>query len=141
MGGVFFAFSVFVMAALDRLPREAAAAAMQAINVAVITPLFMLAFLGTAVICVAVIAVSLPEAGTSSGALGIAGAVVYLVGVLVLTGGFHVPRNNALQRMGNGPEAAAYWPTYRRQWSRANHVRTSAGLLAALLLSICAALA
>src|SRR5262245_56483306 len=41
--GVFFAFSTFVMQALRRLPDEQGLAAMQAINKAAPTPLFMLA--------------------------------------------------------------------------------------------------
>jgi len=51
MGGVFFAFSVFVMKALTRLPPQAGIAAMQAINVTVLNPLFFIAFLGTAAGC------------------------------------------------------------------------------------------
>ncbi|HLL90834.1 MAG TPA: hypothetical protein VK324_16150 [Tepidisphaeraceae bacterium] len=48
MAGVFFAFSAFVMRALGRLPAGEAVAAMRAINVAVINPLFLGVFLGTA---------------------------------------------------------------------------------------------
>jgi hypothetical protein len=53
MGGVFFASSAFVMAALRRLPAAQAVAAMQSINVTAVTPPFMLALFGTAVACVA----------------------------------------------------------------------------------------
>jgi uncharacterized membrane protein len=51
MAGVFFAFSAFVMKALSRLPAAQGIAAMQSINVAAITPLFMAALFGTAVAC------------------------------------------------------------------------------------------
>src|SRR5687768_13749063 len=53
IGGVFFAFSTFVMRALARLPAAAGIAAMQGINVAVINPWFLVPFLGTAVAGVA----------------------------------------------------------------------------------------
>jgi uncharacterized membrane protein len=47
MAGVFFAFSNFVMNALSRLQPAQGIAAMQFINIAVINPLFTIAFLGT----------------------------------------------------------------------------------------------
>jgi uncharacterized membrane protein len=50
VAGIFFAFSTFIMAALARLPAEGGIAAMQSINVAVLNPLFFLAFFGTAAI-------------------------------------------------------------------------------------------
>ena len=43
VAGVFFAFSTFVMRALARLPARQGIAAMQAINVAAVTPAFMMA--------------------------------------------------------------------------------------------------
>jgi len=52
VAGVFFAFSAFVMKALSRLPPALGIAAMQSINVAVINPWFLAAFLGTGAACV-----------------------------------------------------------------------------------------
>ena len=37
---------------------------------------------------------------------------------------------------GDSAEGVEYWPTYRRQWTLANHVRTAAGIVAALLLAL-----
>jgi uncharacterized membrane protein len=48
IGGLFFAFSSFVMTALHRLPSATGISAMQSINVAVLNPLFFAAFFGTA---------------------------------------------------------------------------------------------
>ena len=53
VAGIFFAFSSFVMAALGRLPSDHGIAAMNAINVTVINPMFFLAFFGTAALCLA----------------------------------------------------------------------------------------
>ena len=47
VASIFFAFSTFVMKALNRLPPAQGIAAMQFINVTVINPLFMTAFFGT----------------------------------------------------------------------------------------------
>ena len=52
VGGVFFAFSTFVMKALSRLPPGEGLAAMQSINVAALNRWFMAAFFGTAGACV-----------------------------------------------------------------------------------------
>jgi uncharacterized membrane protein len=48
MAGLFFAFSVAVMKVLARLPSAEVIAAMQAINVAIINPVFLTVFFGTA---------------------------------------------------------------------------------------------
>jgi uncharacterized membrane protein len=52
IAGVFFAFSSFVMRALARLPASGGIAAMQSINVAVLNPVFLGTFAGTALACV-----------------------------------------------------------------------------------------
>lgn len=50
MAGLFFVFSVCVMQALSRLPPEQGIAAMNAINVVIQNPLFLIAFMGTALL-------------------------------------------------------------------------------------------
>ena len=54
-GGVFFAFSSFVMAALRRLAPAQGIAAMQSINVVALTPPLMIPLFGTALACLALI--------------------------------------------------------------------------------------
>ena len=51
VGGVFFAFSTFVMNALARLQPRDGIVAMQSINIAAINPLFMVALFGTGAVC------------------------------------------------------------------------------------------
>jgi len=69
VGGVFFAFSSFVMRALGRLPAADGLAAMQSINVVVINPHFLGAFLGTAGISLAAIVVAGLRWGEAGSAL------------------------------------------------------------------------
>jgi uncharacterized membrane protein len=57
IAGVFFTFSVFVMPGLSRVSPSSGIAAMQSINIAAITPVFMLTLFGTAVLCI-VLAIS-----------------------------------------------------------------------------------
>ena len=54
VAGVFFAFSSFVMPALRRLPDEQGISAMQSINKAAPTPVFMSALFGSAAVSLAV---------------------------------------------------------------------------------------
>ena len=60
---------------------------------------------------------------------------LYIVGVLFITGGYHVPRNSILAGLDpNSDEGTTYWATYQEEWVRMNHVRTIAPLVAAVLL-------
>jgi uncharacterized membrane protein len=134
VAGTFFAFSTFVMRALTRLPPAQGIAAMQSINVAVISPPFMLVLFGTAVACVVLAAAQMlrPRPG---GGYALAGAAIYVLGAAVLTIVANVPLNERLARMDPGSsEASAFWPRYVRQWTAWNHVRTAAALAASALL-------
>lgn len=131
IAGSFFAFSSFVMGALGKLPPAHGIAAMQSINIVVINPVFMLAFVGTAVLCAVVAVMSLlrwQEPGT--GYL-LAGAVLYVAGTFLVTMVFNVPRNDALARVSpETAEAARLWVTYLSTWTAWNTVRTIAALAA-----------
>jgi uncharacterized membrane protein len=106
MAGVFFAFSTFVMKALARLPAHEGIAAMQSINVAVINPMFLGAFLGTAVACAAEIVCVGVCWQRSGAAYLLAGAALYLVGTFFVTMRCNVPLNNSLAAISpSGPDA------------------------------------
>ena len=135
MAGVFFAFSTFVMKALARLPHGEGIAAMQAINVAVINPWFMLVFLGTAGLCGFLAVLSLLRWEEPASAYLLAGSLLYLAGTVLVTLAFNVPRNNALAKLRRAdPHSAHVWPDYLSRWTAWNHVRTLAALAAAALL-------
>ena len=134
--GVFFAFSVMVMKSLARLPAQYGIAAMQAINAAALRPAFQAVFTGTAALCVAVVVGSLVDWDDASPYL-LVGGLLYLVGTFGLTIGYHVPRNEALDRAEpSSPDAAGHWTRYVRDWTMGNHVRAVAALAAAALLTI-----
>jgi uncharacterized membrane protein len=129
VGGVFFGFSTFVMKALAQLPAAQGVAAMQRINVVVINPWFMGVFMGTLLLSIACMVAALRSASFALLAAGL----LYAVGTFGVTMAFNVPRNNRLARLeASSAEAAAYWPAYVREWTRWNHVRTGAALLAAV---------
>ena len=136
VGGVFFAFSTFVMPALRRVPHPVGIASMQSINRAAPTPLFMLALLGTAATCVALAIVSIARLGDDGSVPALIGSLVYLV-VIVTTARYHIPRNDALDAVdSDAPSSVAVWHRFLREWVAANHVRTAAGLAAAAILTV-----
>ncbi|MFO6419750.1 DUF1772 domain-containing protein [Hylemonella sp. W303a] len=132
VAGVFFAFSVFVMRALASLPAAQGILAMQRINVTVIHPLFLGVFLGAAPLLGAATYVVRHDPHSFPWLL--AAFLVYLLGSVVVTLAFNVPRNNRLATLeADGPQAAAYWPVYLRVWLFWNHVRCIASIAAAVL--------
>jgi uncharacterized membrane protein len=137
MAGFFFAFSVSVMKALGRLPPVQGIAAMQSINVVVINPVFLIAFFGTAVSCVAVAISALRTWHGPAAAYLLAGSLLYLVGSFLVTIVFNVPRNDALAAVDPASAAGAdLWASYLTAWTAWNHVRTAAALAAAAALSV-----
>ena len=131
VSGVFFAFSTFVMGGLRAADDEVGLRAMQSINRAAPTPLFMLALLGTAIACVVLGVWSLFDLDRDGAWLVVVGCALYLV-TIVVTGVYHVPRNNALL-VTDDPKA---WTAYAGPWVSWNHLRTLASLGAAALLTV-----
>lgn len=135
VAGIFLAFSNFVMKALARIALASGIAAMQSINVVVLNPGFLGLFLGTALVCVALLFFAVSRWQTPGTLWLAAGSLCYLVGTLVVTMVFNVPRNNTLARVDpSKSEAATMWRVYVAGWTMWNHVRTIAALMAAVLL-------
>jgi len=131
IAGVFGAFATFVMRALAQRPPVEGMAAMQAINVAVINPLFLGAFLGTAGACAVAAAGAVTRWEQPGSAYVLAGAALYVVGTFGVTMVCNVPLNNALATVApTDPAAGALWADYLRRWTTWNHVRTLAAALA-----------
>jgi uncharacterized membrane protein len=137
MAGVFFAFSAFVMKALARLPAEQGIGAMQAINVAAVTFAFMAALFGTAVACGALAVWALFAWDERFAPYLIVGGALYLLGTILLTIVYHVPRNEALARVEpHSAEAESHWKRYLSGWTAWNHLRAATALAAAATLTI-----
>lgn len=139
IAGVFFAFSSFVMGALARLPAAHGIAAMQAINVVVINPVFLGVFVGTALCCLLLAVVSVWLWSDVRAPWLLAGGLAYLIGTFVVTMRFNVPRNDALAKLApDSANGAAYWKRYLSEWTGWNTVRTIAALVAAACLTVAA---
>ena len=123
--GALFAFSAFVMGALDRLAPEHGLLAMQSINRRAVTPAFMTALFAPAAACVVV---AIGDGGT----LASAGAALYLLGPVGITIAGNVPLNDALARIDpDSAGAAERWREYARRWTALNHLRVVLGVAGA----------
>lgn len=136
VGGVFLAFSDFIMRSLALTGGHGGVEAMQVINREVFRWVFMALFLGMA-------AVSLFVAGY--GAFGVAGpagmlimiaGLVFLIGTFGVTVFFNVPMNEALAAMETSTDTTReYWlQSYVPRWTFWNSVRTFASAASAALL-------
>jgi uncharacterized membrane protein len=91
VAGIFFAFSTFIMAALARLPAEGGIAAMQSINVAVFIA-------------------ALSDWSQPGAIYLLAGALLYLIGTILVTIAFNMPLNNILaSAKPSGAEGGRIW--------------------------------
>ncbi len=134
--GVFFAFSTFVMKALDRLPDAQGMTAMQEINKAAPAPAFMVALFGTAAVCVALGVWAAGRLAQPRAVWLLIGCALYLVAI-ALTIGYHVPHNNALAVVNpSSSGAVGEWRSYLRGWIPLNHVRTATSLASAVIFAL-----
>ncbi|MCP1337813.1 anthrone oxygenase family protein [Futiania mangrovi] len=136
VGGVFLAFSDFIMRALSLTGGVGGVEAMQAINREVFRWVFMALFLGMAAISLVLAVYAVSTLGGVAGTLMLLAGLVYLVGCFGVTAVFNVPMNEALAGMDLTSEATRdYWAgTYLPRWTFWNTVRTIACTLSAALL-------
>jgi uncharacterized membrane protein len=126
MGGLFFAFSTSVMSSLERMPAGQGAAAMNLINVRIQNPLFLLIFVGTALVCAALAILALVRDTPGKWWL-VTGSALYLVGVIVVSFAINIPLNDQLAAVDPATTAgAAEWSKYLARWTPANHLRAVA---------------
>lgn len=140
LSGLYFIFSFCVMGALNSQPPASAIATMNAINLVIVNPPFMLFFMGTPIVCALVLHTCFKEGfGTTlDNKFAAAGALVLLVAEFALTAVVHVPKNNALAAYtlgGRASEDALTWAAYYTSWTAWNHVRMMASMATVLLLS------
>ncbi len=137
VGGIFFAFSSFIMKSLAGVPSAEGIGAMQSINVVVINPWFLGAFFGTAVLSLVAGGLALAGWGRPSASFFLGGALFYLVGTILVTMLGNVPLNDQLAAVSaTDPAARDVWEYYLGRWTMWNHVRTAAAMVAALLYSL-----
>ena len=133
--GFFFAWVCSTMWGLDAADPRVAIKAMQAMNASVVNGVFAPAFFGTPLVLGATAALAWGAHRPAALAF-LAGALVYLLGGMILTMLVNVPMNEALaaQPAPDDPtEAARIWAAYSPRWQVWNQIRTVASGAALLL--------
>lgn len=134
LGGLYFAFSAFIMRAL-RDSGMAGVTAMNAINRVILRSAFMPLFFGTTLACGALAVIGLMELQDPRARYLIVGGLLHVAGMFLVTMFCNVPLNNTLQAVtAESRTGMAIWNDYLRRWTLWNHVRTLSCLAAAALL-------
>lgn len=134
LGGLYFAFSTFIMTALGRIDQAVGIAAMNAINTTIMQSLFMPLFLGTSLTSLVLAGRSLFDLSEPGALAMLAGGILYVVGMFAVTMVLNVPLNNALAAIDPASaEGAQVWTRYLKNWVFWNHVRTIASIAACAL--------
>jgi uncharacterized membrane protein len=135
VGGIFFAFSNFIMRALETVPGPGGLQAMQSINVKVLNPGFLGLFMGTALVFLGLAIIALLDWRADHSPYLLGAATAYLGGTWVVTIVGNVPLNNRLaaQRV-DEDTASSVWKDYVQRWTRLNSQRAGSAILASFLL-------
>lgn len=152
MAGLFFAYSVSVMIALDRVNSAEAIRAMQSINQRIQNPVFLTVFM-LAPVAAGVTGGLLYKLGHNHAAIAfVLAGIVYLVGSIGVSAAVNIPLNNDLDNVelvqpssssattvittSTGETADQVWSDYSTRWTRWNHLRTLLNLVSLLLVGL-----
>ncbi|MCY0094311.1 DUF1772 domain-containing protein [Hoeflea ulvae] len=132
IGGVFLAFSDFLMRSFNLVRDQGGIEAMQVLNVEIMRSVFMVLFMGLTLVSLFIaVYAAINLGGTPRLLLMLAGGL-YIIGVFALTAAGNVPLNNQLATLApSTPQALAFWKeAYMTRWVSLNTLRTIACLLA-----------
>lgn len=134
MAGVFDLYAHTIMPGLRRTDDRTFVGAFQAIDRAIINPLFISTFLGTLALIGAAAILHLVDGEAAVGTWIGAAFVLYLA-VVAVTLTVHVPRNDGIKAAGNPDHIDDLAAVRRRfgeaRWARWNHLRAVASTAAA----------
>jgi len=139
VGGVFSAFSEFIMSALLKAEPASGIESMQHINRDVIKTQFVAGILSIAVFSVLFALYSLAVFEGAALVTLILATLVYVPSVFLITILGNVPMNNRLDAVDHtSADAQNYWMEYGTKWTRLNHFRSVGSVLTAGLYIIAA---
>ncbi len=137
VGGIFFAFSNFVMKSLARLPAAEGISAMQSINLVVLNRGFLGVFMGTAGLCLVLAGIAVTQWQEAASPWLLGGAVAYIGGCWLVTIAGNVPLNKRLDSVqSDDPQSQDFWRHYLDRWTTLNSQRALSAIVAALLMCI-----
>ena len=123
LGGVYFAFSFFVMQSLNEIDHKEAIKAMSSINLVILKSPFMILFFFSSFIALALFLKSIfaCEILSSRGSA----SLVFLIGMFLCTAMKNVPLNDKLASFNDSLSPEIEWNYYYKNWTMWNHVRTA----------------
>ena len=132
LGGVYFAFSFFVMQSLNKIDHKEAINAMSSINLVILKSPFMILFFFSSFVALVLFLESLfvYEILSSRGFA----SLVFLAGMFLCTAIKNVPLNDKLASFNNSLSPENEWNYYYKNWTMWNHVRTVSCLLSMTIL-------
>ena len=137
MAGLFYTWACSVTIGLGSLPDAEYIAAMQAINRAILNPLFFAGFFGAALFLPITTYLHYSSATSPRFWFLLAATLLYLVGVLGITLIGNVPLNETLDRFSLTAATAQKISTQRfafeQPWNKLNLLRAVAGILALVM--------
>jgi uncharacterized membrane protein len=134
VSGIFLAFSDFIMKSLAAANPAGGIESMQIINRKVFKTIFMVLFIGMAVLSPILMGHAYLHVSDAASVWIMAGSATYFMGVFTVTAVFNVPMNKHLALLDfTSPGAGKYWmQTYVPRWTFWNSVRTTAAGVAAI---------
>lgn len=139
-GGIFKAFSEFVMKGLANANPSSGIEVMQNINQTVLKTEFVASLFGITIFSITFAAYSFFVVEGWALVLIVAAAPTYVLSVFLVTIFGNVPMNNKLADLGHqSDQGVSYWSIYTRNWTRLNHLRTLGSFLTAMIYLMAAA--
>ena len=132
LGGVYFAFSFFVMQSLNEIDHKEAIKAMSSINLVILKSPFMILFFFSSFIALVLFLESLFVYKILS-LRGFA-SLVFLAGMFLCTALKNVPLNDKLANFNDSISPEIEWNYYYKNWIMWNHVRTASCFLSMAIL-------
>lgn len=140
IAGLFFAYSCSVTLGLARVSNTEYIAAMQSINRAILNPVFLGCFLGTAILLPICTYLNYHQPLSVRFWFLLAASAVYVVGVIGITMGGNVPLNEALDafnmQSASAGEIATRRAAFEIAWNKLNMIRTVASIVSIVLVII-----
>lgn len=132
--GLFWGWAFSALPGLRRVDDHTYVTSMQSINRAILNPVFLAAFVGTALVLAVAATITFVAGDTRRAWWITAAAVTYTIGVFGVTVAGNVPLNDALDAFDPaGADEAAFAAAreaYEGPWNRLHAIRSALGVLA-----------
>ncbi len=140
MAGLFYAWSISVTPGIAKINDVSYLQAFQAMNRAILNPLFFVVFFGLVVLLPVLSYLSFQNSMSNQFWYVILATIIYFAGIMGVTIGGNVPLNNALEALQIESMTQEQMDEFRKgfesKWNRLNTIRTISSIATFLLLVV-----